>query len=207
MFCDPALAAVDPLGERLFLAVPAQAGLRQGRGGGVVFVETFPAGAFSLAAHRLHEQPRCPVAHAAREVLLPCAVIQLLAGDVGAVGEQPVPSAPCSVLRCPASRRCNSASLVVVCLAVLERCQSQAPGWWVPSGWKQSGEPARCCRSRCRCTLRSRALSNRSDPPTAAPSLPTSDHCARPPPRSCWGRGRTTPAHRRPGDAAADARP
>ena len=30
MFCDPALAAVDPLGERLFLAVPARAGVVRG---------------------------------------------------------------------------------------------------------------------------------------------------------------------------------
>jgi hypothetical protein len=82
MFSYAALAAVDPLRERLFLAVPAQAGLGQGGGLGVVLVETFPAGAFSLAAQRLHKQPRCPVAHTAREVLLPRDVIQLLARDI-----------------------------------------------------------------------------------------------------------------------------
>src|SRR5258705_13547920 len=47
MLCDTAPTAVDPLRERLFLAVPAQAGLGQGRGHGVVLVETFPAGAFN----------------------------------------------------------------------------------------------------------------------------------------------------------------
>jgi hypothetical protein len=44
MLCDTAPTAVDPVGERLFLAVPAQAGLGQGRGLGLVLVETFPAG-------------------------------------------------------------------------------------------------------------------------------------------------------------------
>jgi hypothetical protein len=94
MFGDAALAAVDALGERLFLAVPAQAGLGQGRGIWVVLVEAIAAGTGSLAADHVHEQPRCPVAHAAREVLLPCAVIEVLAGDVGAVREQPVGQRP-----------------------------------------------------------------------------------------------------------------
>ncbi len=87
MLCDTAPAAVDPLGERLFLAVPAQAGLGQGRGLGAVLVGTFPAGAFSLATDHLHEHPRCPVPHTAREVLLPRDVIELLARDIYAVGE------------------------------------------------------------------------------------------------------------------------
>ncbi len=52
---DAALAAVNPLRERLFLPVPAQTGLRQGRRSWVVLVETLPAGAFSLAAQHLHQ--------------------------------------------------------------------------------------------------------------------------------------------------------
>jgi hypothetical protein len=94
MFFDAALATVDPLGERLLPAIPAQAGLGQGGGVGVELVERFAAGAFSLATHRLHEHPRCPVPHAAREVLLPCDVIELLASDVGAVGEELVGQRP-----------------------------------------------------------------------------------------------------------------
>ncbi len=87
MFGDTAPTAMDPLGERLFPAVPTQAGLRQGSGGGVVLVEVIPAGACSLAANRLDEHPWCPVPHAAGEVLLPCDIIELLAGNVGAMGE------------------------------------------------------------------------------------------------------------------------
>src|ERR1700682_1568674 len=90
MRCDTALTPVGPLGERLFLAPPAQTGLGQGRGFGVEFVEMVPAGACSLAANHLYEQPRCPVPHTVREVLLPCDVIQLLASDVGATAEEPV---------------------------------------------------------------------------------------------------------------------
>jgi hypothetical protein len=48
----------------------------------------------TLAAHHVYEQPRFTVAHTAREVLLPCDVIELLADDVGAVGEQPVGQCP-----------------------------------------------------------------------------------------------------------------
>src|ERR1700682_5795572 len=48
------------------------------------------AAACSLAANHLYEQPRCPVPHTVREVLLPCDVIQLLASDVGATAEEPV---------------------------------------------------------------------------------------------------------------------
>jgi hypothetical protein len=90
MLSDAAPATVDPLGEWLFLTVPAQTSLGQGGGIGVVLVETLPAGTCSLAADHLYERPRCPVAHTAWEVLLPRDVIQLLAGNVGAVGEQPV---------------------------------------------------------------------------------------------------------------------
>jgi hypothetical protein len=57
MLSDAAPAAVNPLGERLFLAVPAQAGLGQGGRCGGVLVEPIPAGAVSLAADRLHERP------------------------------------------------------------------------------------------------------------------------------------------------------
>jgi hypothetical protein len=39
VFFDAAPAAVSPLGERLLMAVPAQAGLGQGSGVGVVLVE------------------------------------------------------------------------------------------------------------------------------------------------------------------------
>ena len=85
---------MNPLGEWLFLAVPARAGLRQGRGVGVELVEAMTAGAFSLAAHHLHEQPGCPVAHTAREVLLPSHVIKLLARHVDTLGEQPVGQRP-----------------------------------------------------------------------------------------------------------------
>ena len=90
MLGDAALATVNSLVEQLFLAVPAQAGLGQGGCLRVVLVETFSAGAYSLAAHRLYEHPRCPVPHTAREVLLPRDVIELLARDTRAVGEQPV---------------------------------------------------------------------------------------------------------------------
>src|SRR6202453_3366433 len=90
IFCDAAPATVHPLGERLFLTVPAQAGLGQGGCCRVELEEAITAGAFSLAAHHLHQQPRCPVAHTAREVLLPCEVIDLLARYVGAVRQQPV---------------------------------------------------------------------------------------------------------------------
>src|ERR1700682_5808725 len=89
MLSDAAPATVNPLGEWLFFTVPPQTGLGQGGGIGVVLVETLPAGACSLAADHLHERPWRPVAHTAREVLLPRAVIQLLAGNVGAVGGQP----------------------------------------------------------------------------------------------------------------------
>src|SRR5271166_743461 len=94
MFFDTAPAAVDPLGEWLFLTFPTQAGLRQSSRMGAVLVEAITAGAFSLAAHHLHEQPRCPVAHTAREVLLPTNVIQLLAHHIRAVREQPVGQRP-----------------------------------------------------------------------------------------------------------------
>ena len=90
MICDTARTTVGPLGERLFLAVPAQAGLGQGGSGGAELVETVPAGACSLAANRLHEQPGCPVPHAAREGLLPSHVIELLASNGGAIAEQSV---------------------------------------------------------------------------------------------------------------------
>src|ERR1700737_583850 len=88
MFFDAAPAAVDPLRERLFLAVPAQTGLGQGRGFRVELVETITAGACSLAAHHLHQQPWCPIPHTAREVLLPCDEIELLARDISPMGEQ-----------------------------------------------------------------------------------------------------------------------
>ena len=94
IFFDAALAAVDPLRKRLFLAVPAQAGLGQGSRFGAVLVEAIPAGAFSLATNRRNEQSRCSVPHAAREVLLPRDVINLLAHHVGAVSEQPVGQRP-----------------------------------------------------------------------------------------------------------------
>jgi hypothetical protein len=90
VFFDATPAAVDPLGERLFFTVPAQAVLGQGRGFRVELVEAIPAGAFSLAAQRLHEQPRCPIPHTAREVLLPRDVIQLFASDISSMAEQPV---------------------------------------------------------------------------------------------------------------------
>jgi hypothetical protein len=90
VFGDAAPATVHPLGERLFLTVPAQTCLGQGSRCRVELVEASTAGAFSLAAHHLHQQPRCPVTHTAREVLLPCEVIDLLARDVGAVRQQPV---------------------------------------------------------------------------------------------------------------------
>src|SRR5258705_1461819 len=90
MLCDTAPTAVDPLRERLFLAVPAQAGLGQGRGHGVVLVETFPAGAFSLATDHLHDHPRCPDPNTSPEGLLPPEVIELLACAIGAVGDQRV---------------------------------------------------------------------------------------------------------------------
>jgi hypothetical protein len=84
IFFDAAPATVHPLRERLFLSVPAQAGLGQGRGLGVVLVAAITAGAFSLATDHLHEQSRCPVPHTARGVFLPCDVIELLARDVDA---------------------------------------------------------------------------------------------------------------------------
>jgi hypothetical protein len=68
---DATPATVDPLGERLFLTLPAQAGLGQGCGFGAVLVEAIATGAFSLAADHLNEQPRCPIPHTARKVLLP----------------------------------------------------------------------------------------------------------------------------------------
>ena len=89
-FFDAAPAAVDPLGERFFLPVPTQTGSRQGSRVWAVLVEVVTAGAFSLAAHHLHQQSRCPVAHTAREVLLPRNVIQLLAHHIRAVRQQPV---------------------------------------------------------------------------------------------------------------------
>ncbi len=52
VFFDAAPAAVDPLRERLFLTVSAQAGLRQGSRVGAVLVEAIAAGAFSLAGLR-----------------------------------------------------------------------------------------------------------------------------------------------------------
>jgi hypothetical protein len=55
VFFDAAPTTVDPLGERFFLAVPAQTGLRQGSRVGAVLVELVAAGAFSLAAHHLHQ--------------------------------------------------------------------------------------------------------------------------------------------------------
>jgi hypothetical protein len=79
IFVDTAPTAVTPLRERLLLAVPAQARLRQGRGVRVVLVQVISAGAISPTAHHVHEQPRCPITHTAREVLLPCNVIELLA--------------------------------------------------------------------------------------------------------------------------------
>jgi hypothetical protein len=90
VFGDAAPTTVHPLGERLFLAVPAQACLGQGSRSGGALVEVITAGAFSLAAHHLHQQPRCPVAHTAREILLPCEVINLFARYVGAVRQQSV---------------------------------------------------------------------------------------------------------------------
>jgi hypothetical protein len=63
MFGDTALATVNPLRERLFLAVPAEAVLGQGGRVGGVFVQPIAAGAFSLAADRLHEHPWGPVPH------------------------------------------------------------------------------------------------------------------------------------------------
>src|SRR5271166_4597372 len=94
VFFDATLTKVDPLGERLFLTVPAQTGLRQSSRFGVELIESITAGAFGLAAHHFHEQPRCPVAHTAREVLLPREVIKLLARHLGAVREQPVGQRP-----------------------------------------------------------------------------------------------------------------
>src|SRR5262245_35195537 len=44
-----------PVARAAFLTVPAQAGLRQGGGERAVLVETITAGAFSLAAHQLHQ--------------------------------------------------------------------------------------------------------------------------------------------------------
>src|SRR6202453_5008756 len=79
IFGDATPTTVHPLGERLFLTVPAQTCLGQGGCCRVELEEASTAGAFSLAAHHLHQQPRCPVAHTAREVLLPCNVINLLA--------------------------------------------------------------------------------------------------------------------------------
>ncbi len=90
ILCDATPTPVDPLRKRLFLAVPTQTGLRQGSRFGIELVEAITAGAFGLAAHHLHEQPRCPVAHTAREVLLPRNVIKLLADHIGALGAQPV---------------------------------------------------------------------------------------------------------------------
>ena len=94
IFFDSAPTPVDPLRERLFLAIPAQTRLGQGSRSGVVLVEAIPAGAFSLATDHLYEQSRCPVPHAAREVLLPHDVIELLARHVGAVGKQPIRQRP-----------------------------------------------------------------------------------------------------------------
>ena len=88
MFFHTAVAAVHPLLERLFLAVPAQTGLRQGSGARVELVETITAGACSLAVDDLHQQPWCPVAHTARKVLLPRNIFQFLARHVGPVAEQ-----------------------------------------------------------------------------------------------------------------------
>ena len=144
MFFDTAPAAVDPLRERLFLTFPTQTGLRQGSRVRAVLVEAITAGAFSLAAHHLHEQPRCPVAHTAREVLLPPNVIQLLAHHIRAVREQPVGQRPMqrlTVLRQPAMLLGHPGGTA---LGGRECCQPQRPGLWVPSGLKQPGEPARC---------------------------------------------------------------
>jgi hypothetical protein len=58
---DAAPATVDPLGARLFLTVPAQAGLGQGGGVGGGIRAGNRAGAFSLAADRLREHLRRPV--------------------------------------------------------------------------------------------------------------------------------------------------
>jgi hypothetical protein len=91
---DTAPAMVDSLRKRLFLTVPAQAGLGQGSRFRVVLVKAIAAGAFSLAADRRNEQSRCPVPHTAREVLLPSDVIELLARHGGAVREQPVSQRP-----------------------------------------------------------------------------------------------------------------
>jgi hypothetical protein len=55
IFCGATPATVHPLRERLLLSVPAQTGLRQGGGSWVVLVELLAAGAFSLAAHHLHQ--------------------------------------------------------------------------------------------------------------------------------------------------------
>ncbi len=87
---DATLTTVDPLGERLFLTVPAQTGLRQGGVFGAELIKAITTGAFSLAAHHLHEQPRCPIAHTAREVLLPRNVIKLLARHINTVAKEPI---------------------------------------------------------------------------------------------------------------------
>src|SRR6266436_3011737 len=87
---NAALTAVHPLRKQLLPFRPAETGLRQGGGARVVLIETVSAGAFSLAAHHLYQQPRCPVAHTAREVLLPRDVIQSLTGDIGAISQQAV---------------------------------------------------------------------------------------------------------------------
>ena len=152
----------------------------QGGRSGVVLIEAFGAGAFSLASDRLHERPRGARSRTLRGKLF-CRqhVIQLLAGDMRSRG--------------PNSRL---ASAPVRCLAVLGEpavqlghagygyqgwhcgtATSSILSWWVPlTVGKQSGEPVRCWRSRCRCARRSRAVSKRirsargSTHPTQVPS-------------------------------------
>ena len=102
--------------------------------------------------------------------------------------------------QCSANRRCNSATCIVVCSAASERCHTHRPVLWLPSPLKQAGEPARCCRSRCRCTRRSRKVSNRI-------RISQRLHPARPVPVSvrhghrdlARSRGRRTPVRRRSG--------
>ena len=116
-------------------------------------------------------------------------------------------SAPCNVLRCPASRRCNSATLVAVCWAAVERCQcSSRAGGCRPGGSSPANQPgaagpdAAAPGAAARCP-------NGSDQPAAPPTRPTSHRCVARPQRCCSGRGRMTPDHPPPGVSGAGARP
>ena len=188
-----------------FLSLPAQTRLRQGGRSWVVFVETPTAGTFSLAAHHLHQQPRCPVAHTAREVLLPRHIIQSLTGDVGAVAQQSVAQRPMQ----------RSAMLGQATMQLghphrgLPRGGRTPPAAsavvWVPSGpntrviRRGAGDPDAAARGA---NVSCPAGSHRP----AAPPSPTSSHrhAARPP-RSAMVPGRTTPSRRRPDAAGSDA--